>query len=151
MKTKIVGWLFIIASPVFLFSFLAFVIFPLVFGGGFIEDLTYFWIGIIALILAIYAFILGSSVKARKRWAWYAGLITIILGTLGNIGYIIMQFSLLLVVALLVDAFAIYAFLSEKNLFFQEPSTQPPVQLVSIQPQVNDLATPPLPQPALPQ
>ncbi|MFQ5853490.1 MAG: hypothetical protein ACE5JU_23270 [Candidatus Binatia bacterium] len=123
MKTTIVGWLFIATSAVFLFSFLVLVGLPLLSQGVAIENPG---LGVLALVLGIYALILGSAVKAHKKWAWYTGTATMVLATLGNLISFVNFFSMALVLPLFLNIFSLYAFISEKELFFTDSSANEP-------------------------
>lgn len=133
MKTNIVGFLYIAASAIFLFSFIVNIIMPLVFFGGQVEDFNQIWIGLLALFLGVYAFILGSAIRKHKKWSWYTGIITSVLSFLGNVVYIVMFSSLGTVLPLFFNAFTIYALIVEKTLFFYvanqsvQANQQPPI------------------------
>lgn len=123
--------LFIIVAPIFIFSFIVMVLFPLLFSGGQVDSLSQIWQGFIALILGIYSFFLGSAIRRHKKWSWYAGVVTITLTTIGNILSFIFSFSLFLIIPLLLDMFIIYAFLSEKSLFFQQNIKSPVTPIIN--------------------
>lgn len=143
MKTNIVGFLFIIVAPIFIFSFIVMVLFPLLFSGGQVDSFNQIWQGFFALLLGIYSFILGSAVRKHKKWSWYAGIVTITLATIGNLLSFIFSFSLFLIVPLLFDIFSIYAFLSEKSLFFILSSTPvPPISNPPMENMQNQPTTP---------
>ncbi len=116
VKTKIVGWLYIILSPFGIFSFL-FGVFSFITGSQI--DFNMLLLMLAGLASGVFCFVLGSAIKAHKTWSWYAGLGIAGFATLGNLFTLISSFSLGLVIPLLIDAFMIYAFISEKPLFFK--------------------------------
>lgn len=110
MKIKIVGWFFIITAAVFLLA-----------GIGLL--LTKNVLGILGLCLGVYAFLLGSALKAHKKWSWYAGIITISLATLGNLFSLVMSFSPFLIVPLFLDMFILYVLIADRSTFLQLDNT----------------------------
>lgn len=116
MKIKIIGWLFIIAAPIFILAGIGLLLSGKVFG-------------VLGLCLGIYAFFLGSAVKAHKRWSWYAGIITISLVTIGNLVSLVVAFSPFLMLPFLLDVFTLYVFIVDRNIFLQSDNfIQPPPQ-----------------------
>lgn len=118
MKTNIVGWLYIIASPIFLLSFVFLVVFPIIFQGGVIDDPNQPLIGLFSLFLGIFSLIWGSSLRRHKKWTWYVGMVIIPLVAFGNMFTLVSNFELFLLVPLAVNMFSFYALVSEKDLFF---------------------------------
>jgi len=113
MKTKIVGWMYIIGSAFFIFwGLISFLTINDTFGNP-SKSLI---VGFLELGIGIYAFFLGSAVKSHKKWSYKAGLITFSLVGLGNlIPAFLGNFYTLIPV--LFNAFCIYALINEKNLF----------------------------------
>jgi len=118
MKTNIVGWLYIIASPIFFLSFLALFVAPLVFSSGVVDDPNQPLIGLLALALGLFGLFWGSALRKHKKWSWYAGIVIIPLVAGGNAISLAFSFEIVQIVALLFNTFSVYALVSEKNLFF---------------------------------
>jgi hypothetical protein len=120
MKTKIVGWCYVVASAVFLVAFIFLTVIPFITNIGgtvssdFFEQLI---IGSTSLLVGFFSFIFGSALKEYKIWSWYVGIIIFPLITLGNLYTLISSFNFILVVILCVNLFFIYAIISEKGLF----------------------------------
>ncbi len=117
MKSNIVGWLYIISSSVFFLMFLVLFVLPLVSQGGSIEDESQPIRGVLALLLAVFSLVWGSALRKHKKWSLYIGLILIPLVLIGNTISIVFSFEAVLLLPLLLNAFSIYALVSEKNLF----------------------------------
>jgi len=107
----------IIISAIFFFSFLVAMLTPLLFSGGIVDDPSQIVLGLIAFVVGVFAFVLGIFIKAHNKYAWYAGMATISIATLGNLFSIVSSFSLILWLALILDFFALYALVSERELF----------------------------------
>jgi len=117
-KTNIVGWLYIISSPVFLFTFVVLAVFPVIFQGGVIDDPNQLLKGLISLSLGTFGLFFGSSLRQHKKWAWYAGMVIIPLVAAGNMFLLIANFDLFSLLPLAANIFSFYALVSEKELFF---------------------------------
>lgn len=118
MKTNIVGWLYIIASPIFLLSFVFLAVFPIIFQGGVIDNPSQPLIGIFSLFLGIFGLIWGSSLRKHKKWTWYVGMVVVPLVTVGNLFTLISNLELFLLIPLGINIFSFLALVSEKELFF---------------------------------
>lgn len=118
MKTNIVGWLYIIASPIFLLSFVFLAVFPIIFQGGVIDDPNQPLIGLFSLFLGIFGLIWGSSLRKHKKWTWYVGMVVVPLVAIGNLFTLVSNFELFLLLPLTINIFSFFALVSEKELFF---------------------------------
>lgn len=119
MKIQIIGWLYILVASIFFFSFLGNVL--LLFTGGVI-GFNQIWKGIGALLLGIYSFILGSAIKAYKKWAWYGGIITAGLALIGNlVSLLVFSFGgwMSLLISVIFNSFVIYGLFGEKQVFLK--------------------------------
>jgi uncharacterized membrane protein (DUF2068 family) len=118
MKTNIVGWLYIIVSPIFLLSFMFLVVFPIIFQGGIIDNPNQPLIGILSLFLGVFGIIWGSSLRRHKKWAWYVGMVIVPLVAAYNLFTLVSNFELSSLIPLSINIFSFYALVSEKELFF---------------------------------
>lgn len=119
MKTNIVGWLYIIASPVFLLYFVILAVFPIIFRGGVIDDPSQPLMGLFCLFIGIFGLIFGSSLRKHKKWVWYVGIVIVPLVAVGNIFTLISNSEPSLSIPLALNIFSFYALVSEKKLFFR--------------------------------
>ena len=139
MKSRIVGWLYIIASPIFL---LGGGLSLLTMGDTYANPAMSLLFGLGAILLGIYSLSLGSAVKAHKRWSYKAGLITFSLVGAGNLIQALTG-SPGLFFALLINLFCVYALISEKQLFNKTeeininptPNVSPPISQNDMTPQ----------------
>ena len=112
MKSKLVGILFIIVGSLMLGVF---ILSMLMFFGDSVKSALYS--GLLSLFIAIYALILGSAIRARKQWSWYAGLITLTLALTGNLITLAINFSTFLLIPITLGLISIYAIYSDKEQF----------------------------------
>ncbi len=122
MKTKIIGWIYIVGSAVFIFlslpGFLLFINRYTNYGGSMtFEVMRMFGLSIAALVVGIFSFFFGSALKAKKKWAWYVGMAVFTLLTLGSLFMLIMQ-GFGAIVPVIFQMFFVYSLLDEKQLFF---------------------------------
>jgi hypothetical protein len=138
VKIKIVGWLYIMASPIFL---LGGGLSLLTMGDTFANPAMSLLIGLGGILLGIYSLFLGSAVKAHKTWSYKAGLITFSLVGAGNLIQALMG-NLVLLLAVLFNVFCVYALISEKQLFNKtEEINTSPTPNVPLQTSQNDITT----------
>lgn len=128
MKTNLVGWFYIVGSVLFLFGFIGLTLLPIIFSGGVggvIDSslISQLGIGVLSLILGIIAFLLGSAFRRHKRWSWYVGIVMVPLVLIGNIIALVSSFQLsLIMIAVPINLFSIYALVSERGLFLNLPA-----------------------------
>lgn len=130
MKTKLIGWLYIIFAALLIGLFLLNLL-TLLDGGSIVtystatirENLvatTVLW----SLPLAIFMWTLGSAVKRHKRWSWYIGIVLSVFNLVTTLFTSISSlFSLFSLLILAIQGLILYSFLSEKRLFFSETSS----------------------------
>ncbi|MFC1726917.1 hypothetical protein ACFL0Y_00120 [Patescibacteria group bacterium] len=138
MKSKIVGLLFIATGALMLGTFILSML--MFFGDG--EDRALIG-GVFSLILGIYSIVLGSAIRGRKKWAWYAGIITLSLALVGNVITLFVNFSSFLILPIVLEVVSIYAMYADKSQFLTEsettsstvmPATEPQTEIINIQP-----------------
>jgi len=130
MKTKIIGWFYLIFSTIgVVFSvyvlYVAYSSLPASQGGmiaiasnqlEIINRLIY--IGLLGLPVSIFGLFWSSALRRHKKWSWYTGLIFIPLVLISNGMYVLWSFSLISVVAVAFNIFVIYSLIVEKKEFF---------------------------------
>ncbi len=110
MKTNIVGWLYIIAAPIFLVSFVLVALQP--------SSSWDILVGIFSLFMGIFAIIFGSAVRRHRKWTWYVGMVMIPLVAAGNMYSLVSNLDLVISIPVAMNIFSFYALVSEKELFF---------------------------------
>ena len=132
MKTKIIGWLYIIGSIALLVgSIYLTYISSNEFNsyGGHIQSNIYdtlirlVYIGYLGCILSIIAGVWACALVRHKKWSWYFGIVFISLLLIGNVVYVVNTFSVIYLIAILFNLFVLYALKSEKSLFIAKPAS----------------------------
>lgn len=112
MITKIAGWLYIIGGTVLVF-------FGLLSGYIAYEEYREPTTSPLLIIVGIYSFFLGSSVRSRKAWAWFLALGMLSFALLGNIYFTVISLSIYSFVPALIDIFFIWGFIKERKEFLR--------------------------------
>ena len=117
IKTNIIGFISIIAG--------AFMLVPVILAFLLNGISPLFDLGIILyLVFGIYFIFEGSAMRACKKWAWYAGVITFGIGLISNLIAVIFLGRADLWWALLVGAFILYSFFSDKDYFLKKQGSR---------------------------